>query len=244
MYTLLNWMSRLAFITGYPDGAFNGRRALTRYEFAVAFQRVMDHAGRRGELLPPASFRADSPWVHTGGLYETLPNALALLFRELSSELAMLGADVKKLSKSVSWARSDSGQALQPPRPFDPRRLDLLRPGPSWERARQGMRLLRDEIARPSAYVVDEDGPRGPGEALARIVETMAHLKTDPFTLLEAWWAEPPGRVRDCLTITLGLLGERSMQVELRRLTGDAALPVPLWELADRAEKQLGSTVR
>src|SRR5213594_3653757 len=34
-------------LTGYPDGTFGGKRAVTRYEFALAGQRVLKDVQRR-----------------------------------------------------------------------------------------------------------------------------------------------------------------------------------------------------
>ena len=40
-YDAVNDLAKRGIFTGYPDGTFSGKRALTRYEFAVAIQRLL-----------------------------------------------------------------------------------------------------------------------------------------------------------------------------------------------------------
>src|SRR3712207_9427499 len=40
-YDAVQQLASRGIFTGYPDGTFSGRRALTRYEFAVALQRML-----------------------------------------------------------------------------------------------------------------------------------------------------------------------------------------------------------
>jgi len=45
-YDAVTSLARRGIFTGYPDGTFGGRRALTRYEFAVALQRMLQEVER------------------------------------------------------------------------------------------------------------------------------------------------------------------------------------------------------
>jgi len=40
-YDAVNELASRGIVNGYPDGTFGGKRALTRYEFAVAIQRML-----------------------------------------------------------------------------------------------------------------------------------------------------------------------------------------------------------
>jgi len=50
-YDAVNQLAQRGIFTGYPDGTFGGRRALTRYEFAVALQRMLQEINRRIEAI-------------------------------------------------------------------------------------------------------------------------------------------------------------------------------------------------
>src|SRR5688500_15155864 len=44
---VVDGLERRGIFTGYPAGAFRGERALTRYEFAVALQRMLQEVQRQ-----------------------------------------------------------------------------------------------------------------------------------------------------------------------------------------------------
>src|SRR6476620_5157039 len=46
-YDAVNQLAAQGIFTGYPDGTFGGKRALKRYEFAVAIQRMLQDVQRR-----------------------------------------------------------------------------------------------------------------------------------------------------------------------------------------------------
>src|SRR5437867_10275325 len=50
-YDAVNELAAAGIFTGYPDQTFGGKRALTRYEFAVAIQRMLQDVQRRIEAL-------------------------------------------------------------------------------------------------------------------------------------------------------------------------------------------------
>ena len=45
-YDAVTDLAKRGVFTGYPDGTFKGKRALTRYEFAVALQRLLTEVQR------------------------------------------------------------------------------------------------------------------------------------------------------------------------------------------------------
>lgn len=52
-YDAVEHLARLKVVEGYPDGAFRGRRALTRYEASLALSRSLSEVGRRLNALQP-----------------------------------------------------------------------------------------------------------------------------------------------------------------------------------------------
>src|SRR5215210_2535655 len=46
-YDAVNELAQHGIVNGYPDSTFGGKRALTRYEFAVALQRMLQEVQRR-----------------------------------------------------------------------------------------------------------------------------------------------------------------------------------------------------
>src|SRR5713226_1202726 len=46
-YDAVNELASRGIVNGYPDGTFGGKRALTRYEFAVAIQRMLQDVQHR-----------------------------------------------------------------------------------------------------------------------------------------------------------------------------------------------------
>lgn len=86
-YAAIQQLAENGIFTGYPDGMFAGKRALTRYEFAVAVQRMVLEVqrGRSMGLVLAAPFQAP----------------LLKLTQEFSPELAMLGADVTVLRQNL-----------------------------------------------------------------------------------------------------------------------------------------------
>src|ERR1051326_3603990 len=59
-YDAVNELAKQGIVNGYPDSTFGGKRALTRYEFAMAIQRMLQEVQRRidavkgtGAVPPP-----------------------------------------------------------------------------------------------------------------------------------------------------------------------------------------------
>src|SRR3954465_7194051 len=46
-YDAVNELAKQGIVNGYPDSTFGGKRALTRYEFAMTIQRMLQEVQRR-----------------------------------------------------------------------------------------------------------------------------------------------------------------------------------------------------
>jgi hypothetical protein len=112
-------LAALGIFTGYPDGTFGGRRALTRYEFAAAMQRVLGdvqkqidaaiaaheakpHGGTAPAPPPPGASRAEVDELARGN--EQLRrdvDELRRIFTDLQTNAASLRRDVDDLREMV-----------------------------------------------------------------------------------------------------------------------------------------------
>ena len=90
-YKSVDTLQKAGIVIGYPDGTFGGKRAMTRYEFAVAIARLLEHMPQ-----PPAIDL--TPYVKKDDLaaalapYELKSDADALAAKEAADV-----ADIKKL---------------------------------------------------------------------------------------------------------------------------------------------------
>jgi len=94
-YDSVSHVAQRGVFTGYPDGTFSGRRALTRYEFAVALQRMLQEVERSERQAALRLTRND--------LY-----LLQRLLQEFTAELAMLGADTELSTRRLASARQQA----------------------------------------------------------------------------------------------------------------------------------------
>src|SRR5262249_24568244 len=125
-YDAVNELAAKGIFTGYPDQTFGGKRALTRYEFAVAIQRMLQDVQRQidamkadiNELKGRHPGAAPQPGVSREEVdrlkadverqraeQERLRGAvdtLQRLMREFQDTLAALGADVDQLKRDVA----------------------------------------------------------------------------------------------------------------------------------------------
>lgn len=110
-YDAVNLLQKDGYIIGYPDGTFGGKRAITRYEFAVAVARII--AVIPGAITPPIVTPPPtvdlSDYVKKSELpdfskFATKDDLLALrkLIDEFRDELAALGVDVEALKRDVA----------------------------------------------------------------------------------------------------------------------------------------------
>ena len=129
-YEAVNSLAQKGVFTGYPDGTFSGKRAMTRYEFAVAVARLLTYIGENpgakgdpgpaGPAGPRGAVGARGPGGTAGARGPAGPRgpagmtpaevaamqaniqALQKLTQEFSRELAMLGTDVETLKRNVA----------------------------------------------------------------------------------------------------------------------------------------------
>jgi hypothetical protein len=111
-YDAVTRLAQQGVFTGYPDGTFSGKRALTRYEFAVAIQRMLQEISRLSHFLPPDERPLFAPRSDTllGALYRAIVRryrvstpawedgwVLYKLVQEFTPELGMLGLDINRI---------------------------------------------------------------------------------------------------------------------------------------------------
>ncbi len=112
-YEAVNSLQDAGIVIGYPDGTYGGKRAMTRYEFAVAIDRMIPIiaqkvvsgeagvAGDRGPAGPPGPQGPQGP-AGTAGITPEQFSALQNLVNEFRDELAALGVDVDTLKRDVA----------------------------------------------------------------------------------------------------------------------------------------------
>jgi hypothetical protein len=219
---------------GYPAGAFSGERALTRYEFAVAIQRLAADAERAARASIEPDLRAQTPRRDSPWLKRPIPEAgraylpLRPLIREFRAELAMLGADTEKVAAAAEVVITHSpsvSAAARPLRRWPPEGIALLETGSPVDRARAGMALLRDELASPSLPIRYFSRSETHEDFLFKLTARIAGSGADAETLLDAWRALPESRLRDCLTLTLGFMARGEVRRELELCATDLAFP-------------------
>jgi len=129
-YDAVNQLAAQGIFTGYPDGTFGGKRALTRYEFAVAIQRMLQDVQRRidaaiaahetkphgGPAPPPPPAGASQADVdrlrQQQQQLRSDVDTLRRLATEFQDTLATLGTDVDQLKRDLA-ALSDRVRAVE-----------------------------------------------------------------------------------------------------------------------------------
>lgn len=120
-YEAVNELQRAGIVIGYPDGTFGGKRAMTRYEFAVAIARaipiVVERVKSEMGTGPTGNFatkeelnelekrvaKLEGPKPPSGEFVTKEQfNALESLVNEFRDELASLGVDVDALKRDVA----------------------------------------------------------------------------------------------------------------------------------------------
>jgi len=121
-YDAVNELAKQGIVNGYPDSTFGGKRALTRYEFAMAIQRMLQEVQRR---IDAAVHGITPPPPQTSGItQEQLDQALQgyakkedvdrlrtdvdqlrRLATEFQDTLAALGTDVDQLKRDMAALR-------------------------------------------------------------------------------------------------------------------------------------------
>jgi hypothetical protein len=115
-YDAVNQLAAQGIFTGYPDGTFGGKRALTRYEFAIAIQRMLQDVQRRideavkGRETPPpvgtapdGTLRSDIDKLKAQqDQLRRDVDTLRRLATEFQDTLATLGTDVDQLKRDLA----------------------------------------------------------------------------------------------------------------------------------------------
>jgi hypothetical protein len=107
-YAAVSDLQQKKILVGYPNGYFQGKRVLTRYEFAVALKRALDAIGPGGKGADgapgapgaPGEKGADGAQGPAGppGMTPEQVEALMKLADTFKAELAQLGTDVKAIN--------------------------------------------------------------------------------------------------------------------------------------------------
>jgi S-layer family protein len=92
-------------LTGYPDGTFSGKRAVTRYEFALAGQRVLQDVQRRIDAAVAAPHRGSAA---RGVTREEVERLIDARIRNLPTrtEVNQLRVDVDQMRRSMTQLQS------------------------------------------------------------------------------------------------------------------------------------------
>jgi hypothetical protein len=107
-YAAISDLQQKKILVGYPNGYFQGKRVLTRYEFAIALKRALDAipppgtgpAGPKGDTGAAGTAGDAGPAGPAGppGMTPEQVEALMKLADTFKSELAQLGTDVKAIN--------------------------------------------------------------------------------------------------------------------------------------------------
>lgn len=108
-YQAVRELASLGVVSGYPDGTFGGKRAVTRYELAAALTRLIPAitkmcqggSGVAGACGPCGPQGPAGPAGPAGITPEQLQK-LQCVITELQDELAALGVDVQAFKKDVA----------------------------------------------------------------------------------------------------------------------------------------------
>ena len=123
-YDAVNQLQRAGIIVGYPDGTFGGKRAMTRYEFAVAIARLLPLIDEDYVVTTSGLSQADLNAALAGyakksdipafsGASKADVDAVKRLVNEFGDEIASLGVDVDALKRDVAnlTARAEALEA-------------------------------------------------------------------------------------------------------------------------------------
>lgn len=105
-YAAVDKLQKAGVVIGYPDGTYGGKRAMTRYEFAVAIARLLDKIPQPNLSDYYTKEEADSKFATKGDLaglatkeeVQTLRN----LVDEFHTELTTLGVDLDATKKRLA----------------------------------------------------------------------------------------------------------------------------------------------
>lgn len=109
-YEAVTDLQSKGILIGYPDGYFKGKRALTRYEFAIALKRALDKIqatpGPKGDKGDKGDTGDAGPIGPPGMTPEEVAN-LRRLTDEFRNELASLGANIRDINNRLDALARD-----------------------------------------------------------------------------------------------------------------------------------------
>lgn len=121
-YQAVNNLQERGIVIGYPDGTFGGKRAMTRYEFAVAVDRLVDWVNKSIAAIPPAPTPpAETPGVTEDRVRELIDErvkdlptkedleTVRRLVDEFKDELTALGTNVESLRRDLDSLKARVG---------------------------------------------------------------------------------------------------------------------------------------
>jgi hypothetical protein len=117
-YAAVSDLQQKKILVGYPNGYFQGKRVLTRYEFAVALKRALDAIqaipgpkGDKGDTGATGDKGADGVAGQQGppGMTPEQVEALMRLADQFKNELAQLGTDVKAINARLDQLAKQVG---------------------------------------------------------------------------------------------------------------------------------------
>lgn len=111
-YDAVNSLQAAGLVQGYPDGTFQGKRTLSRYEFAMVIARLLPLIGNGPVVTTPGQPPVQPGKVDLSG-YATKGDIagfakqsdvdnLRRLVNEFKDELAALGVDVKNIKDQIA----------------------------------------------------------------------------------------------------------------------------------------------
>ena len=100
-YESVEKLRNRGIVIGYPDGTYGGRRAMTRYEFAVAIARLLDILPGTIVPAPGGISAADLQRAIAGLATKESVDELRRLVTEFQNELTTLGVDIDNIKRRL-----------------------------------------------------------------------------------------------------------------------------------------------
>ena len=99
-YQAVNNLASKGYVLGYPDGRFLGKRTLTRYEFAMVINRIVEKMSQPATPTapPPASGLSDADAAEIKRLIDTFKVELATIGTDLTAIKAVLDEHEQRIT--------------------------------------------------------------------------------------------------------------------------------------------------